>query len=239
MPLRDHFRGELSDRRHWESFHSLWTAAITGRLNEKVLPENYFAEAQVKLSRRVEVDVATIHETPSTPVAETNGGVAVQTWAPPTVGLLIPATFPDDIELQIFHSQGGPNLVAAIELISPGNKDRPETRRAFAAKCAGYLQRGIGLVIIDVVTERQANLHDELIDLMRHPPRFAYPSDSLLYAVSYRPAHQEETNLLETWPFDLTLGEALPTIPLPLLRGPTLPLELEVSYTEALKRSRL
>jgi len=239
MPLLDHFRGDLRDRRNWESFHAAWATMIMGRLNERVLPESYFAEAQVKLSRRIEVDVATIHEPPSAPVAEANGGVAVQTWAPPAVGLLIPATFPDDIELQIYHLQGGPNLVAAIELISPRNKDRPEARRAFAAKCAAYLQKGIGLVIIDVVTERQANLHDELIDLMRHPQQFAYPSDSLLYAVSYRPARHGEDNRLETWPFDLALGAPLPTVPLPLLRGPTLPLELEATYTEARTRSRL
>ena len=35
-------------------------------------------------------------------------------------------------------------ISGAIELASPGNKDRPETRRAFAAKCASYLARGIG-----------------------------------------------------------------------------------------------
>jgi len=44
--------------------------------------------------------------------------------------------------------------VAAIELVSPGNKDRPETCRLFAAKCVAYLTRGIGLVVIDIVTER-------------------------------------------------------------------------------------
>ena len=56
---------------------------------------------------------------------------------------------------------------AAIELVSPGNKDRPEARRAFAAKCAGYLTAGVGLVVVDIVTDRLANLHNELIELMR------------------------------------------------------------------------
>ena len=53
-------------------------------------------------------------------------------------------------------------LAAAIELVSPSNRDRPEARRAFVAKCASYLQRGAGLVIVDVVTDRLANLHEEL-----------------------------------------------------------------------------
>ena len=40
--------------------------------------------------------------------------------------------------------QGGRTLVGAIELVSPGNKDRPVKRRLLAAKCATYLSRSIG-----------------------------------------------------------------------------------------------
>jgi hypothetical protein len=239
MPLLDHFRGELADRRHWESFHAAWATTIMMHLNAKVLPPDYFAEAQVTLSRKIEVDVATLEEARRPPSMEGNGGVAVQTWAPPTTAMQIPATYPDDIEVQIIHQMGGLNLVAAIELVSPGNKDRPEARRAFAAKCAAYLQRGIGLVVIDVVTERHANLHDELIELLGQPSQFAYPSDSVLYAVAYRPTRRDDVNLLETWPYDLAVGQPLPTVPLPLRRGPTLPLELETTYTTTRAGSRL
>jgi 3-isopropylmalate/(R)-2-methylmalate dehydratase large subunit len=52
---------------------------------------------------------------------------------------------------------------AAVELRSPRNKDRPESRRAFGAKSAAYLQRGIGLITVDIVSSRQFNLHNELI----------------------------------------------------------------------------
>ena len=55
-------------------------------------------------------------------------------------------------------TEGGRTLVAVIELVSPANKDRPAKRRLFAAKCATYLSRGIGLIVLDVVTSRQANL---------------------------------------------------------------------------------
>ena len=75
----------------------------------------------------------------------------------------MPGVFPDDFEVRVFSSRGGNRLVAAIELISPGNKDRAEERRAFAAKCAAYLQQGVSLVIVDVITERRANLHNDII----------------------------------------------------------------------------
>src|SRR5207237_3169824 len=109
-------------------------------------------------------------------------------WAPPAPVAVLPAVFPDNFEVQVFSNVSGPTLVAAIELVSPGNKDRDEARRAFAAKCAAYLQRGIGLVVVDIVTSRHANLHDGLMALLGHAEGFTFPAPPLLYAPAYRPA---------------------------------------------------
>jgi len=149
-------------------------------LNRGVLPPGYFAEAQVHIGSRVEVDVASFEDASETSSAEPGGGVAVAKWAPPAATLVIPAIFPDEIEIQVFSTATGATLVAAIELVSPGNKDRPDARRAFAAKCAGYLQMGIGLVIVDIVTGRQANLHDDLMHLLEQPETFRFAGDSSL-----------------------------------------------------------
>jgi len=56
--------------------------------------------------------------------------------------------------------------VAAIELVSPGNKDRPEKRNAFVSKCAALLQKGVAVCIVDVVTTRQFNLYAELLQFL-------------------------------------------------------------------------
>jgi hypothetical protein len=37
----------------------------------------------------------------------------------------------------------------------------------FAAKCTAYLQQGVGLVVVDVVTERRDRLHAELMGLLQ------------------------------------------------------------------------
>src|SRR5262249_40759457 len=156
MPLRDHFHSPLVDVHPWESFHAAWATEIMRTLNREVLPPNCFAAAQVHVGSRVEIDVATFEQEQQLSARAGNGesgGVAVQSWAAPATSLIMPAIFPDEIEVQVFRRTGGATLVAAIELISPGNKDRPEARRAFAAKCASYLQQGIGLVIVDIVTE--------------------------------------------------------------------------------------
>src|SRR4051794_66390 len=58
----------------------------------------------------------------------------------------------DGFEVLVYQNSGGAEVRAAIELVSPLNKDRPECRRTFTSRCAGYLQHGIGVLIIDVVT---------------------------------------------------------------------------------------
>jgi Protein of unknown function (DUF4058) len=241
MPLLDHFHPPLEGRRHWEAFHGWWAAAIAGSLNEHLLPAEYFAEFQVRLGTRVEVDVATLTEDVPESPGPNGAATAVQTrvWAPPAPVAVFPALFPDDFEVHVFSSTGGPTLVAAIELVSPANKDREETRRAFAAKCAAYLQRGIGLIVVDIVTSRHANLHDELATLLGHVSGFAFPTPTPLYATAYRPAHRQERNEIDLWREPLAVGRALPTLPLAVRGLGCLPIDLETTYQEARQRGRI
>jgi hypothetical protein len=240
MPLLDHFHPPLANQRHWEGFHGWWAAALAGSLNEDLLPPEYFAEFQVTLGTRVEVDVATFTEAGgAAPPGGATTAVQTRTWAPPTPVAVVPALFPDDVEVQVFSSLTGPTLVAAIELVSPRNKDREEARRAFAAKCAAYLQRGIGLIVVDIVTSRHANLHDELAALLGHGSGFAFPTPTPLYATAYRPAHRQERNEIDLWRAPLTVGQPLPTLPLAVRGLSSLPINLETTYQEARQRGRI
>ena len=244
MPLLDHFHAPLRGRRQWKAFHGWWASTIAGALNEGLLPPDYFADFQVQVGATLEVDVGTFDDKqPALDAGHPNGpggtAVATRTWTPPAALTSIPASFPDDIEIRIFSDSGGATLVAAIELVSPRNKDRSEARRAFAAKCATYLQRGIGVVVIDIVTDRRANLHDELTDLMGSGETFRFPFDSLLYATAYHPLRREEREEIDWWAQALTVGQPLPTMPLPVRGLAILPLELEASYMLARQRSRL
>ena len=161
MPLLDHFHPPVIERRSWEGFHGLWAAALVEQLNEEVLGEDYYADMQVHVGSQVEVDVATLEESSR---EQGRAGSAAATvapaWAPPATSLVLSTVFPDDIEVQVLHTAAGKTLVAAIELVSPGNKDRAEARRAFVAKCVSYLTRGVGLIVEDIVTNRLANLHN-------------------------------------------------------------------------------
>ena len=60
------------------------------------------------------------------------------------------AEWPDQYEYEvlIFDQERERRLVAAVELISPANKDRPESRRALVTKCATLLRQGVGIALV-------------------------------------------------------------------------------------------
>lgn len=103
---------------------------------------------------------------------------------------------------------------------------------------AAYLQQGIGLIVVDVVTDRSANLHNELVDLLDVGDRFALP-DAELYAIAYRPIRRPNIERLDVWPAPLGVGKPLPLPPLALDKGICVALDLEPPYVESCQRSRL
>jgi hypothetical protein len=129
--------------------------------------------------------------------------------------------------------------VAAIELVSPANKDRDAHRNGFAAKCAGYLAQGISLIVIDIVTSRQGNLHNDVMRILGSSTDSLMPEKAALYAVAYRPVVREKTDQIDVWPEVLKLGGRLPTLPLALDAETCLPLDLDETYATARARRRL
>jgi hypothetical protein len=238
MPLLDHFHAPLTDEVPWESFQTMWSASIVATLNA-LLPQGEFqAYAQVHLGTEVEADVAEYATDPSASAGNgEGGGVAVQSYAPSVTVLCMPAVFPDEFEVQVRETRGSRRLVAVVELVSPGNKKEVGDRRAFAAKCLAYLQRGIGLIVIYPVTERRANLHDELVRLMGQVEPFLFPPGTPIYAVAYRPVRRDGTNGIDLWPHPLAVEQPLPVVPLYLKGAFPVPLDLEATYARARQAS--
>jgi hypothetical protein len=239
MPLLDHFHPPLSKQRHWDSFHGAWAEAIARHLNEEQLPDHFYAEARVKVGSRVEIDVATHEEANGQAQAVEDGGVAV--WAPskPSASAALDFAGLDLFEVNILNDEEGPKIVAAIELVSPANKDRPANRRAFAVKCASYLQEGISVIMVDVVTERRGNLHADLLELLKVTIAAPGQTDGDLYAAAFRPLLGAEQTRLDVWAESLAIGTPLPTLPLWLSAELALPLNLEETYRSACTARRI
>jgi hypothetical protein len=216
---------------------------LADALNEKWLPPEFLAEEYTHSGTHLEIDVATFEQlcvrSESLPNGSPTATISPPLWAPPAAPRTMPAIFPDSFEVRVFANTGGLTLVAAIELISPGNKDRPEERRAFATKCASYVYQGISLIMIDIVTSRRANLHNETMRLLNAPTEMDLPDDVDLYAVAYRPVQRQQRSELDLWPVPCKLGEPLPILPLRLTGDLFVPVDFESTYMEACRRRRL
>jgi hypothetical protein len=142
----------------------------------------------------------------------------------------------DVVEVEVYNSEAGPVLIGAIELVSPANKDRPATRDAFVSKCASFLQQGIGLIVVDMVTDRKADLHAELLHRLNDT---AAPPASDLWAASYRPWQTGDQTNLQAWHQALAVGAPLPTLPFWLKDGPCIKLDLDETYMRTLREQRM
>jgi hypothetical protein len=238
MPLRDHFRPPLDDRRHWEGFHATWPVMMVALLR-RTLPRRYFAEPRVHSGSSAEIDVTTFEDegeaVSAAGAGSDNGGIATAVWAPPQPTLAVATDLPaqDVYEVLIYDEKRHCRLVAAVEIVSPANKDRPEHRRAFVAKCAGLLRERVSVTVVDVVTTRRQNLYEELLDLIGQSDPGLSPEPPALYATACRTTRRANEWTLEAWVHSLDVGRPLPTMPLWLADDLAVPLELEESYEQS------
>lgn len=232
--LLDHFHPPFSDRFGWKSFHSQWAAVLTADLNER-LPPGWRAAGEAEFG--IEIDVGVVDDREAADFVQPEG--QPPSWQPQEPTLTIPFTLTTDIvEVRVINTSYGPELVGAIELVSPANKDRPESREAFVTKCAAILHQGAGLMIVDIVTTRRANLHRLLLERLN---RDQSGIESEVYATAYRPTNGDENGAghLKIWEEPLRLGSPLPVMPLHLRVGPTMPIDLNGTYLKTFKQLRI
>ena len=238
MPLRDHFHPPLDKRTSWEGLHGGWPMVIVQHLIRR-LPSRFVAEPRVHSGSQVEIDVATFEsDDPVFPTPDSSNGAA---WEPaqPSVAVETDLLDTDEYEVRVYDIERGRRLVAAVEIISPSNKDRPEHRQAFVTKCEALLRKGVSVSIVDLVTSRHFNLYAELLDLIGRSDPSLGARPPTTYAAACRWIERGRKRILETWSHTLTLGQPLPTLPLWLAENLAVPLELEASYEETCRVLRI
>lgn len=239
MPLRDHFHTNSTVLK-WEALHGYWPAAIVASLNA-ILPKEYIAQPRVRLGTMMEIDVGALERESGDTLpgrGDGDGGVAVTAWAPAMPTVLLDAEFPEPDEYEVnIYSQDEFRLVAAIELVSPSNKDRSENRRAFVRKCESLLRRNVCVTIVDPVTSRAVSLYGELLDEIGVAKTAV--SRSAIYAVTCRGHRTGLRWQLESWEHSLAVGGTLPNLPIWLSPDLVVPLELEATYEETCRSLRI
>jgi hypothetical protein len=236
MPLRDHFRPPISKKASWEGFHGMWPASIVQQLR-KQLPHGYVAEPRVHLGTLMEIDVSALesHEASRTAINNGNGNEVTAAWTASAPVVAVETDPPDEYEyeVRVFDMHRERTLVAAIELACPANKDRPESRQAFVAKCAALLRKGVAVSIVDLVTNSHFNLYAQLMEFIGHPDSTMSNEEPPIYAASSRWVTKGTRAKLDAWSHTLVVGQLLPTLPLWLHDDLVVALNLEQSYEQA------
>ncbi len=223
MPIHDWTRVRAN---RFHDFHQSWTIAIRNALNAGLLPDNFIAMAE-QITGGPEPDVVTL-SLPIKPGDGVAGGTAVVDTPPKTRV----KTQADAISyarkantIVIRHPDG--QVVAVIEIVSPGNKDSKHAIRSFARKAVEFLHAGIHLLIVDLFPPSRRDpqgIHKLIWDRIRDEP-FELPPDKPLTLAAYS-AGTTITGYIEP----VGVGDAMPDMPIFLTPDRYVPCPLEATY---------
>jgi hypothetical protein len=115
---------------------------------------------------------------------------------------------------------------------SPGGVRRKPPRRGSGSPCEEF-------DLIDIVTHRRANLHNDTMRLLQAPPEVDFPAGVELYAAAYRPVLRQERPEIDLWNAVCGVGQPLPVMPLRLTGDLFVPVDFEAAYLETCRRRRL
>jgi hypothetical protein len=214
----------------YHHFQQSWAVRLAEGLNDGVLPEGFFALVDQRAIGLIP-DVLALGKRPLPRQSGTPGGVAVSI-SPPKARFISQQT-----DREVYASRANRvavrnafgELVAIIELVSPGNKDSKNAMKAFIEKTTDFLSNGVNLLVIDLFppTPRDPEGIQKVIwDEIREEP-FQLPPDKRLTIGAYS-ATMPKTAYIEAF----APGDTLPGMPLFLDPGIYVPSPLEETYMQ-------
>jgi hypothetical protein len=224
MPIHDWTRLEAGDFHH---FHQHWVVHLTEALNGGLLPPDYMAMTEQVTGRPIpDVVALKIREPKGEP-----GGIAIAE-APPTARVIARVEGIDYAKRadRVVIRHGRRNVVAIIEIVSPGNKASRHAIRSFVEKAADILSQGVNLLVVDLFppTPRDPQgIHKAIWDEFDDEP-FEMPAGKSLTVASYI-GGDIPTAYVES----VGIGDPLPAMPIFLSDTRYIPAPLEPTYLEA------
>jgi len=149
MPVHDWTR---VDAGLFHAFHHRWIDALCDALNTEGLPPDYFALPEQTIRGPIP-DVLTLRLSAQSGETPTSSRAVAVAESPPRARLVrrseaeIYARKSDRVTVRHRHGQ----IVAVIEIISPGNKGSKSEFRAFVEKTAALIQQGVHLLVVDLL----------------------------------------------------------------------------------------
>jgi hypothetical protein len=218
----------------YHEFHQSWTIRIKDALNAGLMPDGYYALVDQR-AEGPEPDVIAVETSRSgRRKAVRSAGAAV--LEPPRTKLV------QDLEpdsrlyarranrISIRHMLG--DVVAIIEVISPGNKDGKSAFESFVAKMAAFLRAKVHVLIVDLFPPSPRDpqgIHKAILEQFGDQP-FKLPAGKPLTLVSYQ-AFPTMKGYIEP----VAVGDVLMEMPLFLTSKEHVRVPLESTYMQTWK----
>jgi hypothetical protein len=235
MPVHDWSRVDAGT---FHAFHTGWITHLSEALNEGLLPDGYYAMPEQHTGRRTIADVLTLQIGDAGAIRPSERGPVAVADAPPQVTRKMVVRPPTSFRLAqrtlVVRRQTDHRIVALVEIVSPGNKDRPRSVTEFVDKVYDALEHGCNLLVIDLLPPGR---HDsegmpfavwEKFDPEHEEP--PPPKDKPLSLASYVALKFPEA-LYEP----LAVGDVLPPMPLYLDPDWYVKTPLEATYQAAFR----
>ncbi len=237
MPVHDWTR---VDAGIFHDFHHEWISTIKRALNREVLPAEYYALAE-QVAGGLHPDVLTLER--ARPAGSAAGGNGPGATAPGSVLALAStpprARFTAQAEraryarkrsrIAVRH-RSGDEVVAIVEVVSPGNKESRHALRSFVQKAVDFLDAGIHLLLLDLFppgARDPQGIHGAIWSEIGDED-FELPPDKPLTLVGYA-AGPVQRAFIEP----VAVGDVLPEMPLFLEPDLYVQVPLESTYRAA------
>jgi hypothetical protein len=234
MPVHDWSRVQAGT---FHDFHSAWITHLKEALNGGLLPEGYYALAEQHAGSRI-ADVLTLHipEPFSAPVDSAGHGGVVLLDAPPRVDRKLVAspasTYRTLRRTLTVRQTSGHRIVALVEIVSPGNKDRLSSVIELSEKVDWALRHGVHVLLIDLFAPGKHDprgMHGAIWAFFDEE-EFDVPRDRPVTLSSYMSSTLPEAHIVH-----LAFGSSLPEMPLFLQYRAYINVPLESTYEAAFR----
>ncbi len=227
MPVHDWTRVHAG---LFHAFHYRRIAALCDALNTGGLPRDYFALPEQRIPGPIPDGLTLQLSQDSDESAGTAPGLAVAA-VPPRARVVrrfeAEAYARKADRISVRHRDG--EIVAVIEIVSPGNKASKRALHAFVEKASDLIEQGVHFLVIDLLppTRRDPQgIHKAISDeLSEEEDDFTLPADKPLIVAAYD-AGPPSVAYVE--PF--AVGDLLTEMPLFLRREFYVPTPLEATY---------
>ena len=226
MPLHD-----WVGKKRWSSVHLYWMTEIAQDLKAS-MPPGY--EAIVGSNELIAVDLAPVQPDVAVLPAPADAGSGPPSGRVPEPDFAVDvATLEDEVTLAVVRNSF---VVAVVELISPRDKDRPDSREQYGTRYLNYLRNGVNLMLVDVHRRPAAfSFPQFLVTALDLPTPPAVAPCAASYGLRGRAAAGGRT--VDIWQRPLTIGQPLPGLPLALLGDDRVNVDLESTYARAATKS--